>query len=193
MNSPVARKQVALALVLAFAAVSCTTVKYLYDGKQYASAAEALAAQEKADQALVAQITPAAQPVKGSLAVLAPTDACIAANWVTRKGNVGEEQVNYVAQTHKNGILGRVAAIKKRGLFETVTFRQCADPEREPFGEDYALVLSASAKPEWALKPKSPGAGNPVPIEAPASSLSPLQRIVFWLDGIEAAAKKAKS
>jgi len=178
--------------VLLVTTVSCTSVKYLQDGKQYSTASEALAAQQQADNALVAQIPPAAKRVKGSLAVLVPTDDYIAANWVTRQDKATQDQVDYVAKSQKYGITSRVDAIRKRGLFDAVTFRQAVDPAKEAFSEDFALFLPATPKSEWWLKLKNLPGKAPITIETPVSSLSPLQRITFWLDSIEKAAVSAQ-
>jgi len=179
-------------IALLFTTVSCTSVKYLYDGKQYSTASEAASAQQQAINALVAQITPVAKRVKGSLTVLVPTDDYITANWATRKDKMTQNQVDLMAKFEKNGIIGSVDAIRKRGLFDAVTFRQCVDPAKEAFSEDFALFLSATPKMEWWLKLKSLPGKAPIAIEMPASSLSPLQRITFWLDSVEKAAVSAQ-
>jgi hypothetical protein len=100
--------------------------------------------------------------------------------------------VDYVAKSQKYGITSMVDAIRKRSLFDAVTFRQCVDPAKEAFSEDFALFLSATPKSEWWLKLKNLPGKAPIAIETPVSSLSPLQRITFWLDSIEKAAVSAQ-
>jgi hypothetical protein len=185
----------ALLLALALAATSCMTVRYNYGGRQYDRAADALAAQEQTQNALLAEIAASSQPLNVPLIVLIPTDEYIAANWVKISGDLGvhrDEVVAFTAQSLKSTILYSAEAIKKRRSFDTVIVRQCAKPEAEAFSEPVALYVPTGEKADWWMKGKNPGAQGPIALEAMAPTLSPLQRINILLDQIEANARKLK-
>jgi hypothetical protein len=169
-------------------------------------AAEGLAKRKADSDAIVAQISPAEVKVSGSLVVIIPTDESLVRTFMVPRP--GQKVNDFTLQVHKNKVLTMVEAVRARHAFDSVQCRPSADPERESFDEDFALIYPAQMNlnrrdlspewdrifsftaPDWLLKVRQPSGREPVPIEYGPSSLSLPQQMAIWLDNIETAAKR---
>lgn len=177
---------------LLFTSASCAP-KYGYDDRWYSSADDALAAQKQASDASLAQIAPTESPVGGSVVLITPSDELLLERWVAphSKAKPTDDQVDYLVRSNRNQMLFLVEAMRRNHAFDQVQWRRSADPEREHFKEDFAVILTAD-KLEWSLRARTQTAQNAVSVETGPASLSALQQTTIWLRSIEQNARKLK-
>ena len=84
-----------------------------------------------------------------------------------------------------------VEAMQRDHAFDQVQWRRSADPEREHFKEDFAVILSAD-KLEWSLRARAQTMQGAVPIETGPASMSIFQQTTVRLRSIEQNARKLK-
>lgn len=179
--------------LLLLGCLSCGEQKYLVDNKLYFES-EVVAMRTQKNDEMLSQIVPTDKPLGGSLLVVIPTDehlleACGCADLASRR-NMPRHWLDFQVQLHRNDYIAMVEAVRKRALFETVAWRQSADPEQEAFEADFALIRPASKGTDWLLRTRT--TQNTTSVAVGPSSLSWSQEIMIWLNNIEEAAKKTK-
>ncbi|MGD0651860.1 MAG: hypothetical protein ABSA97_12100 [Verrucomicrobiia bacterium] len=182
-----AHRLAALALAAAVLA-GCTTRTYLYEGRQYRSAAGALEAQQRTAEAMLNEIPAIPQPVRAKALVVVPRRDRIFSDAVVLTGNaarLSKEQVEFVITSIEAAQRFQYEALKKRNLFETVEFQQTESPEATKFnGYDYLIYLYAQhLQLQWYMKGANWPAPRPITLDN--GKPTPALRTISWLDCVE--------
>lgn len=150
---------------------------------------------------MLSQVAPIKAPIGGSVVVILPTDESILqAQVVSLRQAYGKagadfsrptpEGADFMVQSARIELLSMVEAVRKRGLFDKVKWRQSADPGQEHFDQDFALVRPGQKNADWLLSSQRQFGQSGVPIQMGASSLSSFQQKTIWLTRIEEAVRK---
>jgi hypothetical protein len=158
-------KQRALLIVLILIAiftVGCVTTNYKMGDKTFHSSSEALTEQNKSLSNELAGITPTNAPIHGTILVLLPSDVEIRKNYIRFTGNpsnISEDVMKYIVVATKINFQFVADAIRKRGIFDTVSVAyQNGNPAPFPIGEyDYLAFVDVDG---WFLR----GRDKPKPL-----------------------------
>lgn len=133
---------------------------YTYGGVSFSSSSEALTRQNEIHSNALNKITPTNNPVHGTALILLPSDVEIHKNYITVSGDgynwsiLGKEQIDYVITSTNNYFQYMADAIKKRGLFDSVSIeRHNGNPASHPVGNyDYLVFIDVDG---WFVRDRN--------------------------------------
>jgi hypothetical protein len=110
-----------LIAICAFFCISGCALQYQFEGVSYASRSDALVAQQRQLNAVLAAIVPVVNPLGGRATVILPSLALTKAKAVTRTGNPSDDTVEFIAETISNVWVGNVDGLRRGQVFDSVT------------------------------------------------------------------------
>jgi hypothetical protein len=176
---------VSLVCSVLFIAILAGCTRYTVHGETFGSSSEALQKQSEIHAHILNKITPTDKPVHGTALVLIPSDVEIHKNYIRSGSNPSiREQIDYLIMGSKNNFQCMADAIRKRGIFDSISVeRHNGNPATFPLG-DYDFMVIADVD-GWSIKSKA--APRPLPIaiykwdKSKSSGDAP---ILFFLDSL---------
>jgi hypothetical protein len=157
---------------------------YMVGKEKFSSGDKALQRQSEILTAALERVTPTPQPVHGRAMVLLPSPAEIQRHHIQIRGDparLSTEQLDYVRTTTDNSCQFVANAIKKRGLFDSVTVtRHEGNPAMSSIGDaDYLIYADVDG---WFIQGKQDGRASRIQGD--------LSQSLSFLDSLEQLARK---
>jgi hypothetical protein len=169
------------------------SARYKVGDETFGSSSEALQRQNEKLSHSLDGITPTDNPVHGSALVLIPSDVEIHKNYIlfgSKASKIQKEQLDWLITSVKNGFQAQANAIRKRGIFDSVSVeRHKGNPASFSIG-DYDFMVFADVD-GWFIKGK--GNPKPFPIITADKSIDIDARILAFLDLLSQQAKALRS
>ena len=143
--------------------------RYSLGAETFSSSSEALQRQTDLLSRALDGITPSDKPVHGTALVLIPSDVEIQKHYLSHLDTTSHRnQVDYLITVSKNTYLFTAAAIRKRGIFDSVSVeRHNGNPASFPIGtHDYLVFADVDG---WFIRSQS----NPRPLLIPLDTTIP--------------------
>jgi hypothetical protein len=162
--------------------------RYMIGDETFSSSSEALQRQSVILSHTLDAITQTNNPVHGNALFIFPSDAVIQRDYIRLR--VGQEQIDFLMTASKNSMQFIGEAIRKRGLFDSVSIaRHNGNPESYPVGNyDYVVFRDIDG---WFIR----GRNNPrgLPITVDMSKYIDASRVSVFLDTLSQQAQGLRS
>lgn len=196
------RKISSLVALCAFLCTSGCALQYQFDGVSYANRADAMAAQQRQLDAVLAAITPVINPLGGRATIILPSLALTQAKAVNRIGSPSDDAIGFVAETMSNLWVANVDGLRRGQVFDSVTMVLSDAPAEaaKAAGGDFVVwldLVDANTAQWYGFSAAGNVVALPVDMGAPLGA----QRLQKWVnlvsealvDFSEPAAKSAPS
>lgn len=181
-----------LYVIVAISLLGCSA-RYKMGDETFGSSSEALQKQNEILSHSLDEIEPTDKPVHGTALVLIPSDAEIQKNYINF-GNMAyrmnEEQLDWLIKSATNNFQFTPNAIRKRGIFDSVSVeRHNGNPAAHPIG-DYDFVVFVDVD-GWAIRGNA--TPRPLPIAIDKSKAVGRAQTLTFLDTLSEQARALKN
>lgn len=176
-----------LLIIACLIGCGCSTIRYTYNGKNYGSSEEALAAHAKDIDGIVSEVAVRKDPINAKVLIVTPNSTTTSSIGINRKGTPAQPIIDFLGIYMERDFAARSKALQKSNAFTTVDARIAEFPVKEARAslDNYAAVvylnMISPTQVGWYLL-KSQDA-PPVQINTDAMAKG-AQRTESWIDSI---------